>query len=855
MPVKVRLMSFRNELLGSAQSYEISPKESVQKEKTDSAFEGQFKATRKWNGIIRRFRNGMPKKRHRRQLKIYEDCFTGREAVDFLMNELPKFTSKGKDITRSNCMLLLEKFMGIGLLSSVRGNTNEHEVKENEIYRFTEMSVERLAATPVLVRRAASFNGRNSFGNSATKNETPVSHTRPENDILGERMLPARIAIPSACSNSSLARSRRISSSHGNLPSMLRPSVFDSVETVTSTQVEIDFKIKEEGEDETLDNKENNFSSLDKVISELRRVGEEDEVLPNNCIRKFGKIIQRSSPNSDERAINSSKKTNCSRDGHASSAKCYTSANKISPKRASHGSTEIDIYEIWKDALLMRLQKVLRIENFNEMLGFDISGSNIKWNCEKVGRKGIVHVREQDDELSSYLVARMRFLMRWPFDEKFKNLSGMYAGIEHNVFLDVCEHFVKGCPLLPNDIAAFILKIVSIIRSRSSPIRLASPMRESDGHLETEFSEGDTPITRFVNVTRRAERPLSADIDVAFKSLENISDEFVRFARTRNSVAAPPSSYRLPSSVCQKEENYTADNGASPALTQSSSEDGDSLFARYESVLSRLPGLARSPELLQRLEELTRGRTPVLSFTPPNAATAISSSLMKTPRLGLSPLIANIAQQDESDLLESVALVLLALNPPVRRRLHYLLKFMQRICKNHCLRLDFRRENRYVVLENLSESVLMASESISAVQCLHLVTFLVDNQNEVFAVPEGFKNDVDTLIVKRLSEKVSVSKVNDEDCPSGPVLQYCEPIKPAEYEEQKEKGTEGYLLGLLDSILENKKLSPEEQKKQLKKFKKTYPEIYARRFPSPKLDSKRPSTPSIFNRLINFRFK
>lgn len=50
--------------------------------------------------MIRRFLSGMPVKRHRRQLRIFDDCFTGREAVDFMMNELPKFIHDGREITR-----------------------------------------------------------------------------------------------------------------------------------------------------------------------------------------------------------------------------------------------------------------------------------------------------------------------------------------------------------------------------------------------------------------------------------------------------------------------------------------------------------------------------------------------------------------------------------------------------------------------------------------------------------------------------------------------------------------------------------------------------------------------------------
>lgn len=40
-----------------------------------------------------------------------------------------------------------------------------------------------------------------------------------------ERIVPARFAIPSKMPTSPLAKSRRLSSSHGNLPSMISPRV------------------------------------------------------------------------------------------------------------------------------------------------------------------------------------------------------------------------------------------------------------------------------------------------------------------------------------------------------------------------------------------------------------------------------------------------------------------------------------------------------------------------------------------------------------------------------------------------------------------------------------------------------
>uniref|UniRef100_F1L529 DEP domain-containing protein 1A n=1 Tax=Ascaris suum TaxID=6253 RepID=F1L529_ASCSU len=183
---------------------------------------------------------------------------------------------------------------------------------------------------------------------------------------------------------------------------------------------------------------------------------------------------------------------------------------------------------------------------------------------------------------------------------------------------------------------------------------------------------------------------------------------------------------------------------------------------------------------------------------------------------------------------------------------------MRRICKNHCLRLDVNRENRYVVLERLSESIIVESDLISPVQCLHIVTFLVDNESELFSVPATFKADVTERITYRRQQKVALPNERKEDALSSsgrPRLQYCEPIELKEYDEQRERGIESHLLTLLNEIVANENLSVDERKKQLKKFKKTYPQIYEKRFPSPKLRPRKPRTPGILHRLRNFNFK
>ncbi|VDO75889.1 unnamed protein product [Heligmosomoides polygyrus] len=64
------------------------------------SYHGKYRATTLWNNIVRQFREEMPTKRHRRQLTSFDDSFTGKEAVDFLMILLPRLIFEGRQVDR-----------------------------------------------------------------------------------------------------------------------------------------------------------------------------------------------------------------------------------------------------------------------------------------------------------------------------------------------------------------------------------------------------------------------------------------------------------------------------------------------------------------------------------------------------------------------------------------------------------------------------------------------------------------------------------------------------------------------------------------------------------------------------------
>ncbi|EFO27879.2 hypothetical protein LOAG_00601 [Loa loa] len=786
-----------------------SPKEN------DSLFEGRFRATRVWNGMIRRFRNGMPVKRHRRQLRIFDGCFAGREAVDFMMNELPKFIHDGREITRSSCSKLLAIYMSMGLFCSVRGKCDDNEVfKESELYRFSCTSPELLPTTPVLVRRAASFNERCSFRQNNRSKNRDFRFTAPQRvhnvwrNRNNDSMIPARMPIPSMQPNAPL--SRRLSASHGNLPSMFssRAMFFqnlnDELSRRSTNKIILKGSVSQEKINEVaIENIEigagtsEQINVLDEMITKLIEVNSNSaDSSGMNNLRHFGKIIQTKTPES-----------------------CQPSGSPGAVVNEEHSGAHLflDASEIYKNVLLNRLQSLLQVDSLKGILDYDFSGADVRWNCERVGTKGIVRVQPENDYLTNYVITMMRYLSRWPFDTKFVESAHVpYEGFELNVFKSVCEQFDKDCPMLPNVVASSVLHIIQLFRQRSFKQRNSAEL-----HKETVFCADSSPFTRYVQKAVNSQIHSKIDGKDESSNLRTTVSPSKGFIGEEHAMS-PPNTIR------------------SSVSTLSAGSETFSCRMAYEAILTRLPGLQRSPELMQRIEELAKTNALV-----PRSSTPCAESCV---------LLAGINSENERLMKQAVSLVMLTLEPRVRRRLHYLLRFMQRVSRNYCLRMDKRRDNRSIVLEGLPNKILRTSQTINASECHQLVIFLMDNECDTFSIPEAFIAEVKHQL--SLPHEVVIKKsptaqqsITEESSGAERLKQhFCEPIEIEEYESQKQD-VDSHLLSLLNDILNDENLSIVDRKQRLKKFKKTYPEIYAKKFPSPELPKTR-----FIDRIRNFHF-
>ena len=108
---------------------------------------GPWRATRLWNDIIRSLRADMPTRKHMKNLKTYDKCFSASEVVDWLQKNLQKNSNFGSDVTKDQTVQLLNKLIRAKIIENVR-DEESREFKDGELYRLSVKSPVRVLRTP-----------------------------------------------------------------------------------------------------------------------------------------------------------------------------------------------------------------------------------------------------------------------------------------------------------------------------------------------------------------------------------------------------------------------------------------------------------------------------------------------------------------------------------------------------------------------------------------------------------------------------------------------------------------------------------------------------------------------------------
>lgn len=858
------------------------------------SYHGKYRATTLWNNIVRQFREEMPTKRHRRQLTSFDDSFTGKEAVDFLMILLPRLIFEGRQVDRSNCVTLLQKFLDQGFIARVRSNPSEKGVfKDNAaLYIFADDGeLFGISHTPRLVR-SNSYAQESHRPTHDLAKLPPMQHPRSPDEYHY-----LRIPTPSA----KKGFNRRMSSSHGNLLALLPESKTDFnsadslAETIDSRRVEVNFNmrpspVREYNTPVANNMRGNNKESRKKVsLTEKKKSpcvtktpdvsSSKQEEIEKEGAYEWLNFVRRKKPlgeqhNKPPKPPSASRVSKPRRNDEGEPVELIEHRKRVSsgavkpqepdpvycPIQITHRYvTEIDVWSIWKNCLLSRLNRLLSLTSL-PFITWPIDGQDVKWNCLRVGTSGVVKSRADREEFSGYLLRLMRYLEQFPFPSGSANIITYKDNQEVNVFRTVCSHLAREAPMLLNEEAYALIHIISLFHEKE----LMSESRSShqpcgrEVHIETEFTE-NLPRSRIVP------RPLSntmthyVSVSSTNSSRSSVADNMEHLPNVRKDrphLQAPLGKGLM------RPEFGTSMASLPPAKSFGQERHNTYLLEglpEYEEIL-RLPGLKRSPELMKRLDEMCLKpksqlvcQTSSESIKLPDfnevgygevrqcagSASCQSTGYNCSITSGtMTPIDEELLPKPSETLLEALSLVLLSLPSSRRRKLHYLVRFMNKIAANHCLQLDELHSNRAAVLKGLSRSIvsLRGSPEVTAPQRAYLVNLLLDHEKKIFGVPRGLVAEVEDAIRERQREKLMPKEEGAEKLSSvsGNTVQFCDQIKTCEYDEQNQQLNQN-LLELLEQICCDENLSVNEKRKRLKKFKKTYPAVYSQRFPSPEL--------------------
>ncbi|CAP29581.1 Protein CBR-LET-99 [Caenorhabditis briggsae] len=141
----------------------------------------QFKATQMFDEIVWHFRANLPLKTNRSMLTSVENSFTGREALDFLLVEVPHILP-GKVTTVEKMEKLFMMMMDWKIVAEAfpKKNQKRREFSDARVYVFAK-SLDELRKPKVRSRRSASFSGaRNSVKLVQTTSPSATVVRRPK---------------------------------------------------------------------------------------------------------------------------------------------------------------------------------------------------------------------------------------------------------------------------------------------------------------------------------------------------------------------------------------------------------------------------------------------------------------------------------------------------------------------------------------------------------------------------------------------------------------------------------------------------------------------------------------------------
>ncbi|GFO42738.1 dep domain-containing protein 7 [Plakobranchus ocellatus] len=154
-----------------------------------------------------------------------------------------------------------------------------------------------------------------------------------------------------------------------------------------------------------------------------------------------------------------------------------------------------------------------------------------------------------------------------------------------------------------------------------------------------------------------------------------------------------------------------------------------------------------------------------------------------------------------------------------REELYRLLKFMRSLSADTTVVIDPQMSNEMAALSLLSDCIFH-HKLLATNVAQKLVQFMMNNVDQVFTVPRRVREKVAIKLYQLKTGKTLLA------CESS----FCSRVSKEEFERQSKSCTENSLIDLMNSVLDDIKMSLKEKKSRLKQFQKSYPQLYDQHF-------------------------
>ncbi|KAK3089623.1 hypothetical protein FSP39_005143 [Pinctada imbricata] len=823
-------------------------------------FSGPYRATKLWNDVIQTFRQEMPVSRHRRYMKTYDKCFTAGEAVDWLHEYLKSNCNFGPDVTRAQTLQLLQKFHRARVIEDVRGGKqNRPDVTDNgRLFRCRIPSPTKpfntLSRTPFsnrtdLINKDQVANTGPPVKLNLDKHlecQIPCSQPIPECHLVSKQ--PSAADIENIWKHTALDKLQQV------LHTRDLSDVLDSSFVVGRNIMHNCLYINKSGIVTNIQPKDqlphwalsamkclahwphkvdDNLPSYPGFERDVFRVVKDYfcglpeplftyemyEVVINVFVAAEGKSYQRESQaqlyeDSPEALTSFESVENLMLDltSTVPSGKSYRSTPDARLNRMNSAST-IDlspihpVYDsISKDRTLRRCASSGNVKYAKYETAFGPENRTITRVYYKNGVATDYSYHDEEDSL-----------YKTPVETHFEYSSDISDKLQEPI-IDSYD---------TNDAEMNFARVKPMRRKKTDE----DPSKEDVQHRKSYGYSVAAVIKPCKQDARSQRRSVGSQLpDDKVSRIEGYTKNKVRARHHSSKVEKPPPSYNslFP-------DNYQpVINGKQKPRTIPRSKSSHSLIHNVNDGCT-LPGY----HVTERLDSASNmihkpiGQCSQGKSTEPLPGRSLSmTDLLHGQTVGNGGLKRSSHAEDlsEDDILErtrdALQLVCLLLPPANRRKLHLLLKLMSKMADNRELHLDDKQTTRTLLLETFSQCILSCQDELEMEDLLvmRIVSFLMDNHTHVMAVPADLKTTAEDKLTKSKSQIVY-----SLDDPSS--IHYCKQVTKEQYDEQRLSFSQKALADLLEEIINDKTMSYKDKKKRLKTFQKTYPDIYAHRFP------------------------